>query len=100
MVPIRRNEMESEYFERMGRKRQKLVRTETNPADSASRVLLESAIKDKETLVVLYELPGDTYRPYVTWVARRDNPEATFSGHYFGTLQEAQDDFEKRLGHS
>lgn len=66
--------------------------------DFSNRILLESAMKDRETLVVLYELPGH-YQPYVTWMARRDNPEATFWGHYFNTLQEAQDDFEERLGH-
>ena len=78
----------------------RLRRTETNPADSASRILLDSATKDKEMLVVLYELPGNGYTSYVTWMARRDSPENTFWGHYFKTLQEAQDDFEKRLGMS
>ncbi|KKL19552.1 hypothetical protein LCGC14_2464320 [marine sediment metagenome] len=75
----------------------KFKRTETNPADSASRILLESATKDRETLIVLYELPGGG-PSYVTWAARRDSPEDTYWGHYFATLQEAQDDFEKRLG--
>ncbi len=68
-------------------------------ADIPDRVLLDSATKDRETLIVMYELPGNT-QPYVTWMARRDAPENTFYGHYFSTIEEAQEDFEKRLGHS
>ncbi len=75
-------------------KRQKLQ------VDIPGRILLDSATKDQDVLVVLYELPGSTYQPYVTWMARRDRPEDTFWGHYFETLGEAQEDFEKRLGKS
>jgi hypothetical protein len=65
---------------------------------SGNRRLLDKAQKDRETLVVLYELPGNDVTPYVTWMSRVDEPEATFWGHYFETREEAEQDFADRLG--
>jgi len=62
------------------------------------RTLLDWSPKrgDRELIVVLYELPDNAYTPYATWAARKDSPEDTFWGHYHGTLEDAQRDFEKR----
>ncbi len=51
---------------------------------------------DKDAIVVLYHLPDNAHTPYVTWVAPKDNPEDTFWGHYFSTLEAAERDLEKR----
>lgn len=61
-----------------------------------NRVLIEQAVKDRTDIVVLYYLPDNVDTPYVTWLANKLFPEQTFYGHYFSTLEEAQEDFEKR----
>ncbi len=61
-----------------------------------NRQLLDIAERDEETVVVLYYLPDNPYTPYATWVASRKRPEHTYWGHYFQTLEEAQDDFDRR----
>jgi hypothetical protein len=57
--------------------------------------LIKQRNKDRETIVVLYKLDND-YTPWVTWIARKDKPSATFLGHYFKTEIDAVEDFEKR----
>jgi len=61
-----------------------------------NRKLLRTREKDKDTVVVLYELLDNTDTPYVTWVARKDAPEDTFWGHYFTNVVDAVHDFDKR----
>lgn len=63
---------------------------------SMNRILLEQAPKDRETLIVLYHLPDNNLTPYATWLVHVDRPEQTFYGNYFETLEEAEDDFERR----
>jgi len=62
------------------------------------RELLDQAVycKDRDAIVVLYYLPDNIYTPYVTWVANKREPKSTFWGHYFETLEDAQEDFDKR----
>lgn len=62
---------------------------------SSHRELLDRAMRDRDTVVSLYYLPG-RYQPYATWIASPENPEVTFHGHYFESLADAQEDFEKR----
>ncbi len=61
-----------------------------------NRELLEVAEKDKDAVVVLYHLPDNIVTPYVTWMANKETPENTYWGHYFQTLEDAQEDFDKR----
>lgn len=61
-----------------------------------NRKLLRTRDKDKDTIVVLYELPDNTGTPYVTWLARKDAPDNTFWGHYFVNLVNAVRDFDRR----
>jgi len=61
-----------------------------------NRKILASREKDKETLIVLYELPDNICTPYVTWVAHKDAPTETFWGHYHTNIIDAVHDFEKR----
>lgn len=60
------------------------------------RILLDQAEKNDGSLVVLYYLPDNSYTPYVTWLALRDTPEKTYLGHYFETIEEAEENLEKR----
>jgi hypothetical protein len=46
---------------------------------------------------VVYLAFTGSYTPYVTWAAY-NGPSSTGSGHYFGTLAEALEDFQKRGG--
>jgi len=63
---------------------------------TASKFLLGSRSKDHEALVVLYELPLNKATPWVTWLARKDAPDATFWGHYFARYKDALEDFDNR----
>jgi hypothetical protein len=38
----------------------------------------------------------DSFQPYVTWEINKDG--ATFTGHYFETREDAEDDFRTRIG--
>ncbi len=62
------------------------------------RELLDQATYrgDRDAIVVLYYLPGRSYTPYVTWVASKHMPEDTYYGHYFETLEDAEEDFTHR----
>lgn len=62
-----------------------------------NRKLLATRDKDKDTIVVLYELQGTNIEtPYVTLCAHKDTPEHTFWGHYFKNVVDAVHDFDKR----
>lgn len=61
-----------------------------------NRKLLATRDKDKDTVVVLYELPDNKDTPWVTWLALKDTPRNTFWGHYFDNVVDAVHDFDKR----
>lgn len=62
----------------------------------SDRILLDTREKDKDTLVVLYELPNSRTTPWVTWLALKSRPNGTFLGHYFAGRAEAEQDFKNR----
>jgi len=49
-----------------------------------------------DRVVYLCTIPLNRTTSYVTHLARRDAPGATFWGHYYRTLAEATRDFEER----
>ena len=61
-----------------------------------ARKLLASRENDRECDIVLYELTDNEATPYVTWMVRKDNPLATFMGHYHHNIVDAVHDYEKR----
>jgi hypothetical protein len=62
-----------------------------------NRKIIETSSLDNETIVVLAQLLDNEYTPFVTWLARKDSPEATFLGHYFENITDAVLDYQKRL---
>jgi len=50
--------------------------------------VIECRPRDNDTFLVV-ALTGSEPHPYAVWTARHDAPEATFWGHYFGSLADA-----------
>jgi hypothetical protein len=66
--------------------------------NGGTRWKLAQQEKNKDDLVLLYWLPANTGTPFVTWMARTDEPQNTYWGHYHKDLIGAFKDFQDRLG--